>query len=49
MVVESRAVDVILGTASTNEHVDHICCPEQLIDLHRGGTIPILTASEVFR
>ena len=46
--VESLAVDVILGTAFMNEHVDHICCREQLIDLHNGSTIPLLTASEVF-
>ena len=48
LVVESLAVDVILGTAFMNEHVDHICYREQLIDLHKGSTIPLLTASEFF-
>ena len=48
LVVESLAVDVILATAFMNEHVDHICYREQMIGLHKGSTIPLLTASEVF-
>ena len=48
LVVESLAVDVILGTAFMKEHEDHICCREQLIDIHKGSTILLLTASEVF-
>lgn len=35
LMMESVAVDVILGTDFMNEHVNHICCREQLIDLHK--------------
>ena len=48
VVVESLAVDVILVTAFMDDHVDHICRREQMIDLQKGRTIPLLTASEVF-
>lgn len=45
---ERLAVDVILETAFMNKHVQHICCRDQVIDLHRGDTIPILAASDTY-
>ena len=48
LVAERLAVDVILGTAFTNKHVQHICCWDQVIDLYQGGTIPILAASDIY-
>ena len=48
LMVGSLVLDVILGTAFMDEHIDYIYCREHMIDLHKVSTIPLLTASEVF-
>ena len=48
LVLQFLAIDLMLVTAFMNEHIDHICCREPMIDLHKGSTIPVLPASDVF-
>ena len=48
LVAERLAVDVILGKAFMNKHIQNICCRDQAIDLYQGGTIPILASSDIY-